>query len=102
MSFVTSVYVQLPYEMDNQTIVDSINRYLLANGESSHQLKRLEDYTGGSKHPQVIMLGGGFNYFPESAPSKLWDYLTSLPWDNPDNVVMITYREGDEVKVWRI
>lgn len=100
MSFVTSVYVQLPYEDDNQPIIDSINNYLLSIGETHHQLERLDQHTGGSKHPQVIMLGGGFNYFPETHPELLFEFLKTLPLDS-DKIIMVTYRESNEVKVWR-
>lgn len=102
MSIVTSVYIQFCCCEDELTIIKLIDDYLETNAEPSHRLKQMQGDTGGSKSPQTIMLGGGFNYFPETYVLELAKFLEKIPWEYPLRAVMITYREGDEgVKVWR-
>lgn len=59
--------------------------------------------TGGTKHPQLIMLGAGLNYWPTEGIEKFWEWMKTLDWYCEGNVVMITSFEGsDESKVWRL
>ncbi len=53
-------------------------------------MKMLEDYTGGNKHPQMCIAGGGFNHFPEQ---HFLDWFKTLNWYSPDNIVLIMQPE---------
>ena len=57
-------------------------------------LKKLSEYTGGSKHPQVLVYGGGFNHLPLD---EFESDVKAAPWEEPGNVRIWIKREDDEV-----
>ena len=54
--------------------------------------------TGGSKHPQVDVFGGGFNYFPND---EFAAFVLSLPWQCQENVALLVNPENGPTKVFR-
>lgn len=48
---------------------------------------------GGSKHPQLRLFCAGLNYFDRHAEFR--DFLNSLPWDSPENVILLLQPEEE-------
>ncbi|MER8404721.1 hypothetical protein NKH16_08185 [Mesorhizobium sp. M1307] len=70
----------------------------LAERAPFQQLNSVEDSFGGSKHPQMFVAGGGFNHFPEDDFAA---YVMLLPWQNPENVVLVIDPEEGPTRVFR-
>lgn len=110
MSLVTAVYLQFccteDYaDEDVHPRIAIINQLLLATKEdgSTQQFKQVDNanLTGGSKHPQVIMLAAGMNYWDPEEIEAFWHGVQSMEWEHPGRVVMVTTYENDEgAKVW--
>ena len=75
-------------------LFEEINKWLGSRG----RLTRVEDSFGGSKHPQMYVAGGGFNYFPED---EFAAFVMALPWEEPENVVLIIEPENGATRVFR-
>lgn len=75
-------------------LFERIGEWLVSRG----QLNRVEDGFGGWKHPQMYVLGGGFNSFPED---EFAEFVMSLPWDNPENVVLVIQPDQGTTRVFR-
>ena len=58
----------------------------------------LEEQFVGGKHPQMFVAGAGLNHFPEDEFS---DFVLSLPWQCPDNIVLIIQPEDGPTHVVR-
>lgn len=77
-------------------LFERINEWLASKGP--FKINRVEDNFGGGKHPQMFVAGGGFNYFPED---EFAEFAMSLPWSNPENVVLIIEPEDGRTRVFR-
>jgi len=89
-------YVEYDGAPDSYEILNSINVWLISRGFEA--LARVEDWFSGSKHPQVIVAGGGFNYFPEE---EFAAYIFGLNWLLPPNVVLRINTESGPTKIFR-
>lgn len=106
MSHVTGVTLQVDScEDDNApengediiALVARINRWLARNNKHSG-LAPVVDHYGGCMHPQVLVYGAGLNYLDEDAFA---DYVLSLPWTHPENVVLLLNPEEGATRVFR-
>ena len=77
-------------------LLGRVSDWLTARGP--FQLTRVEDSFGGDKHPQMYVAGGGFNHFPEDDFAA---YVMSLPWENPENVVLVIKPEEGATRIFR-
>lgn len=99
MSVVTGVVLCTSCVEDEEEVLDRINAWLLEKGGGPRwSLKLVSDDFGGGKHPQMSVYGGGFNYFYED---DFAEFVISLPWQNPENVVLIMQPEDGSTKVFR-
>ena len=76
---------------------ERINQWLAARNKN-WQVKMIEDYCGGTKHPQMYVAGGGFNFFDEE---DFLEWFKSIEWQCPENVVLIMEPEEGATMVWR-
>jgi hypothetical protein len=81
---------------DHPVLLAHINDWLMER--YSQRLLLVQEHFGGSKHPQLFAAGAGFNYFDEDAFA---DYVLSLPWALPENVVLILQPEEGSTRVFR-
>ena len=79
-------------------LFESIQEWLSEHAGPFQQLNSVEGSFGGSKHPQMFVAGGGFNHFPED---DFVAYVMSLPWQNPENVVLVIDPEEGATRVFR-
>lgn len=101
MSVVSGITIQITVaeESDDESccpLIDQINGWLAKR--SFLPLASVEKYYGGSKHPQVLVFGAGFNYFPEAEFEK---FFLSLKWKEPETVVLLINPEDGPTKVIR-
>lgn len=104
MSYVSGVVLQVDLADDreadsgNSPIWKSIDEWL--NGHESGPFRPLRDVTDGlvlHKHPQTYVCGGGYNYFPDE---EFAAFVMALPWENPDNVVLLINPEEGPTMVF--
>ena len=62
------------------------------------RLDPVDEFFGGTKHPQISVWGGGFNHFPEDDFAA---FIMSLDWRCPENVVLILNPEDGPARVLR-
>ena len=68
-------------------------------GERSFgDLLAVQDGFGGTKHSAMIVVGAGFNYFPED---EFAEFVLGRPWKDPENVVLIIQPEQGKTRVFR-
>lgn len=79
-------------------LFERIQEWLADRAGPFQQLKSVEVSFGGSKHPQMFVAGGGFNHFPEDDFAA---FVLSLPWQNPENVVLVIEPEERPTRVFR-
>jgi len=79
-------------------LFERIQEWLVEHAGPFQQLNSVEDSFGGSKHPQMFVAGGGFNHFPEDDFAA---FVLSLPWQNPENVVLVIDPEEGAPRVFR-
>jgi len=79
-------------------LFERIQEWLAEHAGPFQQLNSVEDSFGGSKHPQMFVAGGGFNHFPEDDFAV---FVLSLPWQNPENVVLVIEPEEGATRVFR-
>lgn len=105
MSVVTAITLQIDVgetyiEQENGPgifpVINKINGWLAARNFGA--LAPLSDHYGGSKHPQVEVFGAGFDYFPWEDFAQ---FVMSLEWENPDNVVLLVNPEEGPTMVSR-
>lgn len=97
MSVVTGV-VLCTSCVESSVLLDEIDRWLEAR--SFRALSRLDGAAGGSKHPQMWILGSGFNYFG-SVRAKFITFVMGRAWHAPDNVVLVIEVEDEKTTVHR-
>lgn len=85
------------WEENGSRILARLNLYLEANGFAS-RFEELSDHYGGGRHPQQFVFGAGINYFDEDGFAN---YAMSLPWESPENVVLVIQPEDGPTRVWR-
>src|SRR5215467_8254370 len=74
----------------------AVNQWLAEHHHGS--LVMLDEHYGGNKHPQCHVGGGGFNYLSEDDFAA---FVMSLPWERPDNVVLVIQPEEGRTRVFR-
>ena len=77
-----------------------LNRWLDENygkGMPCAHLADVAGHVGGNKHPQCLVLAGGFNYFPED---EFAAFVLSLPWERPECVTLVVRPEDGPNRVW--
>jgi hypothetical protein len=62
------------------------------------ELKEVSDYAGGAKAMECLVYCGGFNYFDED---DFAEFVLSLEWDHPENVVLIIDPQEGQTRVFR-
>ena len=75
-----------------------INEWLAA--QDLGPLVRVEGLAGGNKHPQMFIACAGYNYF-YSHEDAFAAFVMSLPWENPENVVLVIEPEEGATRLWR-
>ena len=69
-------------------------------GQDRGDFKPVEDYFGGPKHPQIIVMGIGLNYFSD-IEKEFVEFVLSRLWQYPEDVVLILSPEQRSTKVYR-
>lgn len=67
-------------------------------GAAGWELGLVSDHYAGGKHPQQYVAGGGFNYFAED---EFATFVLGLPWEHPENVVLVIQPEDGPTRVFR-
>lgn len=75
---------------------DRVNAWLIA--ETYAPLAMVEDNFSGSKWPQMCVGGGGYNHFPAE---RFAAHVRGLPWETPEQTVLVMTTENDETTVTR-
>lgn len=109
MSSVTSVYLQFPCmvdEVEEANRIHRINQLVMASMDdgSMQTLNQVDDQSGGHKHPQVVMLVAGMNYWSQGQIESFWGEMKKLDWEEKrEYVVMLTcYEQEERPKVWTL
>ena len=61
-------------------------------------LAQVDSCFGGEKHPQMAVFGGGYNHLPAA---EFAEFVMSLPWIAPENVVLIMQPEDGGTQIRR-
>ena len=69
-------------------------------GQDRGDFRPVEDYFGGPKHPQMIVLGIGLNYFSD-IEKEFIEFVLSRPWQYPEDVVLILSPEQRVTQIYR-
>lgn len=95
MSWVTGITIHCRHEDE---VVIEIQNWIASKGFS--RLNNVDRYYNGSKHPQIDLYGGGYNYFPNE---EFLEFVKTLEnyWNNPENVVVIINPEEGGCEVYR-
>ena len=104
MSYVTGVTLHLSFaeagDLDDLAsvgeLVGRINTWLKDCGHNP--LVRIDSQYGGGKHPQALVLGGGFNYLRDDDFVELF---LSMPWEDPENAILILNPEEGDAQIIR-
>lgn len=62
-------------------------------------LVQLDDQMSCGKHPQMIVAGGGYNYFLND---EFLTFLKAYPWKEPSEVVIVFNPEEGPISVVRV
>ena len=81
-------------EEDN---IQKVNSWLVENGYSA--LHSVDELCCNGKHPQMLMNGGGNNYFLDE---PFVEFVMSVEWRRPEDVVLVLNPEHTPVEVHRI
>lgn len=92
MSVVSTVTLQVFLDED----VERINAWLEGHGHG--RLVSVGASYGGNKCPQVEVWGGAFNYLRED---EFAAFVMGLPWEDPENVVLLINPEEGPTRIWR-
>lgn len=95
MSVVSGVTLIFSLGEDDDALCGAINWWLDDHGFGP--LKPLDDHYGGSKHPQINALGGGYNAFLED---EFAQFIMSREWRAPENVVLVIQPEEGPTRVF--
>jgi hypothetical protein len=96
MSVVTGITLHVSVS-EYGTPIHAINDWLGKRGFSA--LNYAEDLYAGNKHPQIQLLGGGYNYFADH--EEFADFVLKQDWYAPESVVLIIEPEEGPAKVFR-
>lgn len=96
MSVVTGVVLSTSCTEEDGPNLPAINAWLDQRG--FRPLVQVEDGFGGTKHPQLMVAGAGFNYFDDA---EFAAFVMDLEWDMPEQVVLVLTREQDAAQVFR-
>jgi hypothetical protein len=80
----------------NYALGERVNEWL-----EQHDVAAMLDVShsfGGYQSPDMIVMGGGFGYFPDE---EFADFVLALPWENPGRVVLIIQPDQGETRVFR-
>lgn len=103
MSFVTGITLQFSCGEENEPeIIATINSLLLSSQRykdpNIYALEDMSDQTNGDKHPQYVLLAGGFNYLNLVEFSQL---VGSLAWEYPEQVLLTACLESNRIRIFR-
>lgn len=87
MSYVTGVVLQF-------SVCEDLDKFYYKGSV----LKDLSDYADGSKHPQLVLFCGGFNY---ADTAELISAVDDKEWDCPEQVVLTLTTEQDKTRIFR-
>ena len=77
--------------------VVALNAFLEERGLAP--LKDMAELTVGSKHPQIFVLAGGYNYFPVEEFAALF---MAQKWRGPGEAVLMLNTEQEDIsRIWR-
>lgn len=95
--------------MSDEDTVDGLNGLLVRCGKA--KLEEVSDFASGSKHPQMLVWSGGYNYF-ESGPWPAGEEITidgfvaavlNAPWSQPRSVTLVVQHDGwDDLQTYRV
>ena len=104
MSYVTSVVLITNLEAYGSKgedgpplLIEQINEWLKTNEKMP--LVQVDELVCCGKHPETFIGAGGYNYFPVE---KFAEFVVSLPWEDPESVVLIMHTNGNPPQVVRI
>jgi len=62
------------------------------------RFREVSESGGGNKAPQQDIYQAGYNYFRED---EFAAFVGALPWQSPENVVLVIQPEDGKTRVWR-
>lgn len=98
MSVVYGVMLMLSLVDDDNPCLAEVQQRLARDDRT--QLVAVEDYAGGSKHPEFVALAAGVNFMSDY--EVFAEFVISRDWDCPEDVVLIiSLPDGRATKVYR-
>ena len=79
---------------DYYAIIVEINSWLHAKGYTA--LHRLDGHMRNGKHPQMIVWGGGYNYFPDN---EFLEFFRTRDWESKEEVFLLFNPEDGPLAV---
>jgi hypothetical protein len=83
-------------ETEGAQHVAILNAYLAEKGKGA--LISVTDAAGGTKHPEIDIYAGGFNYLDEDEFAAM---AMAAPWQDPENVILIINPQQGPTRVYR-
>jgi hypothetical protein len=93
MSVVTGIFLCANLSEPRSTF-KLIDQWL--RGRDFTELHQIDEYCCNTKHPQMSMFGGGYNYFPNK---EFTEFVTNLPWKYPENFVLVLKPEDGPTQI---
>jgi hypothetical protein len=81
---------------DNRKTSRAVNGWLEERGISA--LAPIEDFCSGDKHPQMTILSGGYNCFPNK---EFVEFFKTIRWEWPENAILVLKPEDGPTEVYR-
>lgn len=103
MSVVSGITIICSVVEDEESIIDVPVLFTRCNDWMEHRgrgrpLEAVHHIYGGGKDPQCFVAGAGLNMFPED---EFAEFFQSLPWECPENALLIIQPEEGPTRVWR-
>ena len=100
MSLVTGVYIQ--FSVCDEENLEKVKQLFTESDYRKQQLNQIDEDLPGFKHPQIIMLAVGMNFWCGETIEDFWVKVVALTWTHPGYLVMVTTFENDEeAKIWK-
>jgi hypothetical protein len=81
---------------DKYAVIEELNDFLKKYEKSP--LHRLDEHMCNGKHPQMIVWGGGYNYFPNE---EFLEFFRSRKWNEREEVFMVFNPEEGPISIVR-
>ena len=86
---------------DECTRLNEINAWFKSQ-KVNIELKDLSGKSNGDRHPQLVICAAGINYWQASTEKQFLNFIKSLDWHEPQQLVILFTTEEKATKVWRI